>query len=780
MTVIKYYDVATSTWKTGTVGAASGQVWPTVIGDGVSTSFQVTHGFGTRNVVVTVYRAAPPYDEVEVDVERTTESYVTIRTSPTVPAVGEYIAVVASAGTQATLDITMDSWHLVGGSGEPAFQNSWVNNASPATYPVAAFRKDPTGRVALRGLVNGGTTGVAMFTLPVDYRPSRALFFPTDANGAYARITVNADGTVVHSAGATSNVNLNVIEFDTDTVLRTASLTAQPIESWHTIGGSGEPVFQGTWVNDTAAITKFRKYPDGKVRISGRIRTGTIGSVAFTLPAGYRPTQLLIFDALSHNGTTQVQSEVRIGTDGTVTPTAGSSANWFSVEGIEFDTESVSAYAVGALTNSVIMDPWHLVGAAGEPAFAALWANFNASNDGTVGFRKTPDGKVQIKGIAQISAGGGATVFTLPTGYRPARPWRFCVAGMGGATYFVVNVDGTVTQQNVTGYYTLTANAWYDLSVIEFDTESVTQLSNFAAQPMDTWHPVGAAGEPVFQNSWVNYGAPYGNARFRKFPDGRVRLAGAVKTGAAGSVAFTLPVGYRPPFTILVPMTVGSGTSYLSIGSDGTITPTTLTGTPSTVTFLDNVEFDTEAVISYPSAFLSGPTRVTVLPAAPIDGQEIYYVADATNGVIWHLRYNAASASAYKWEFVGGAPIRAWDNNNYTFATGAGYNPPSAGVYVTTALAGDYEVSFGSYVRNDSGASTDLWTAVRIGAAAAVDANAVDVYLPNGEYLSVARTVFVTQPTAGANLSLEHKNLGGNFNTTVNRRFIAARPVRVG
>jgi hypothetical protein len=524
MTVIKYYDVATSTWKTGAVGAASGQVWPTVIGDGVSTSFQVTHGFGTRNVVVTVYRAAPPYDEVEVDVERTTESYVTIRTSPTVPAVGEYIAVVASAGTQATLDITMDSWHLVGGSGEPAFQNSWANNASPATYPVAAFRKDPTGRVALRGLVNGGPTGVAMFTLPVGYRPPRALFFPTDANGAYARITVNADGSIVHSAGATSNVNLNVIAFDTDTVLQTASLTAQPIESWHTVGASGEPVFVNAWVNDTGMVTKFKKMPDGRVVLAGRIKAGTIGQAVFTLPVGYRPAQSIICSTVSNNGSADIVSDVRIGTDGTVVPTVGSSSNWFTLEGIAFDTESVSAYASGVI----------------------------------------------------------------------------------------------------------------------------------------------------------------------------------------------------------------------------------------------------------------GPTKVTALPTNPVDGQEIYYTADATNGIVWHLRYNAASASAYKWEFLGGAPIRAWDNNNYTFATGAGYNPPSAGVYVITALAGDYEVSFGSFVKNDSGASADLWTAVRIGATAAVDANGVDVYLPNGEYLSVARTVFVTQPTAGANLSLEHKNLAGNFNITVNRRFIAARPVRVG
>src|SRR4030095_11342304 len=45
---------------------------------------------------------------------------------------------------------------------------------------------------------------------------------------------------------------------------------------------------------------------------------------------------------------------------------------------------------------------------------------------------------------------------------------------------------------------------------------------------------------------------------------------------------------------------------------------------------------------------------VSALPGSPFDGQEIYYLADATNSVIWHLRYRAGSSSAYKWEFIGG------------------------------------------------------------------------------------------------------------------------------
>lgn len=52
-----------------------------------------------------------------------------------------------------------------------------------------------------------------------------------------------------------------------------------------------------------------------------------------------------------------------------------------------------------------------------------------------------------------------------------------------------------------------------------------------------------------------------------------------------------------------------------------------------------------------------GSSIVSTLPASPYDGQIVYYqtTAMAEGGVVWTLRYRAASSSAHKWEFVGGA-----------------------------------------------------------------------------------------------------------------------------
>jgi len=58
-----------------------------VAGDASTTAFSITHNLGTREIQVQVYDAASPYDTVEVDIERTSTSAVTIRFA-TAPASG--------------------------------------------------------------------------------------------------------------------------------------------------------------------------------------------------------------------------------------------------------------------------------------------------------------------------------------------------------------------------------------------------------------------------------------------------------------------------------------------------------------------------------------------------------------------------------------------------------------------------------------------------------------------------------------------------------------------
>jgi hypothetical protein len=87
------------------------------------------------------------------------------------------------------------------------------------------------------------------------------------------------------------------------------------------------------------------------------------------------------------------------------------------------------------------------------------------------------------------------------------------------------------------------------------------------------------------------------------------------------------------------------------------------------------------------------PAFVTSLPTSPIDAQEVYYLADNANGLVWHLRYRAASASAYKWECVGGPPLNVSSGNVVGLNFAAGVVVP--GLALTAPLTGAYDFSWG-------------------------------------------------------------------------------------
>src|SRR5215831_7718955 len=89
-----------------------------------------------------------------------------------------------------------------------------------------------------------------------------------------------------------------------------------------------------------------------------------------------------------------------------------------------------------------------------------------------------------------------------------------------------------------------------------------------------------------------------------------------------------------------------------------------------------------KSVVSYVT-----PAQMSAL--TPIDGDEIYLIVDASNGVVWHLRYNAGSSSAYKWEFLGGAAISATGGSAYLNAPLNTWTPGA--LNVTVPRSGTYK-----------------------------------------------------------------------------------------
>jgi hypothetical protein len=100
-----------------------------------------------------------------------------------------------------------------------------------------------------------------------------------------------------------------------------------------------------------------------------------------------------------------------------------------------------------------------------------------------------------------------------------------------------------------------------DTLLAEFDR----RIRRLEHRGPERWHDIGDIGEPAFQNSWApEAGAPV-VPRYRMTLGAGLEIQGAFTGGAYGTVAFTLPVGYRPL----------DGTLYLA-GSDINSNPITL------------------------------------------------------------------------------------------------------------------------------------------------------------------------------------------------------------
>jgi len=123
-----------------------------------------------------------------------------------------------------------------------------------------------------------------------------------------------------------------------------------------------------------------------------------------------------------------------------------------------------------------------------------------------------------------------------------------------------------------------------------------------------------------------------------------------------------------------------------SVGSGGVLTA----GTSNSAGNAGPMYLRVSKIIQASQLIVQTPNAplVTSLPSNAIDGQEVRYLADNTNGIIWNLRYRAGSSSSYKWEFIGGHPLMAYDSTQYNTTSTTLTRPGSS--QITIPLAGDY------------------------------------------------------------------------------------------
>lgn len=170
------------------------------------------------------------------------------------------------------------------------------------------------------------------------------------------------------------------------------------------------------------------------------------------------------------------------------------------------------------------------------------------------------------------------------------------------------------------------------------------------------------------------------------------------------------------------------------------------------------------------------PTIVTSLPGSPVDGQECFFLADDTWGIVWHLRYRAGSASAYKWEFVSGSPLGA-QQPGLVSTTNIGYVTLAPSVQLTVPLAGDYHIAHGvGQIENTAAAYSQVQAYVAgsgIGVVLSVWGNTGSGVAPGAiEWLATA--------LAAGTLIEQRYQTASAGTAKFTGRWMNVRPVRVG
>lgn len=165
----------------------------------------------------------------------------------------------------------------------------------------------------------------------------------------------------------------------------------------------------------------------------------------------------------------------------------------------------------------------------------------------------------------------------------------------------------------------------------------------------------------------------------------------------------------------------------------------------------------------------------TELPADPKDGQTYTYIADSSAGIAWRFQYNESSGSAYKWEFVGGAPF-VNEKATEESTTATSYVSLS-GPGVTLPLAGDYLVQHGcamDQVNDDSDVRAGVYNGSTTNLI--IEGEGI-VYGPGGHRVSASRSGIVN--VASPSTAIEQRYSVGSYTGYFRNRWILVQPVRV-
>ncbi len=236
-----------------------------------------------------------------------------------------------------------------------------------------------------------------------------------------------------------------------------------------------------------------------------------------------------------------------------------------------------------------------------------------------------------------------------------------------------------------------------------------------------------------------------------------------------------------------------TGSAWIAVNPNVSKAGTRATRPAANVFAVGGLYYATDTGITYQSDGVSTWTAVawdpifaTTIPTspAPEDGQLIEFLADGTNGVIWQFRYRAASASTYKWEFVGGAALFSTVANAETTASTTYADLTTVGPAVTLPTlpnGGDFDVTFGGRLSIGTGSAVNTGFMTVATPTLPADSDSVQVSTTNDTVVeSVDRTLRKTSLASAIAITAKYKAFGTSASLTAQQRYLSVVPVRVG
>lgn len=144
-------------------------------------------------------------------------------------------------------------------------------------------------------------------------------FFIYDATGTAVRLAIDTNGDVGIGTASPTSVTSSADLQLTGTIKQDDWTAPSFLNSWVNYGGS----------YNTAGYFRDK---NGIVHLRGMIKLGSVGSAAFTLPEGYRPTNNELLATISNGAI----GRINIDSSGNVTPASPSNNAWVSLDGITF------------------------------------------------------------------------------------------------------------------------------------------------------------------------------------------------------------------------------------------------------------------------------------------------------------------------------------------------------------------------------------------------------------------------------------------------------------